>query len=240
MGALPHCTPIFPSLSCWPPTLQSRSHNTSASELAKADSALYPENPQFNSQSIPRTHGMARHGRRGSAPPLPLSVHLGTNSKTRFPSLRPPARRRKSTPSCWDRVQRSGAGSARPSRTPSEGGPLQGQQSSPVPGLPARPPPRPGLLPAAPGVPEGSARGPASPPRPQLPYLQGPPERVEGTVQQQGGPAVAEQPQQLPEQHPSWAGGRGCGLRATWGGSRASRQQRRWLAPIPGARLSQL
>lgn len=68
MGALPHCTPIFPSLSCWPPTLQSRSHNTSASELAKADSALYPENPQFNSQSIPRTHGTARHGTAAGAP----------------------------------------------------------------------------------------------------------------------------------------------------------------------------
>lgn len=100
-------------------------------------------------------------------------------------------------------------------------------------------------LPAAPRP------GPAAPPpasRMQVragwgrPYLEGAPERVEGTVQQQGGPAAAEQPQQLPEQHPSWAGGR-VGARAPGDlgrGSRASRQQRRWLAPIPGARLSQL
>lgn len=38
----------------------------------------------------------------------------------------------------------------------------------------------------------------------------------------------------------SLLGGRGRGLRAIWGRSRASRRHRRWLAPIPGARLSQL
>lgn len=100
---------------------------------------------------------------------------------------------------------------------------------------PHRPPPprvRPGALPAA-------APRPLAVPAAR-PYLHGAPERVESTVQQQGGPATAEQPQKLPEQHPSWAGGRGSGLRATWGRSRASRRQRRWLAPIPGAPPSQL
>lgn len=239
MGALPHCIPISPSLSCWPPTLQSRSHNTSASELAKADSALYQENPQFNSQSVPRTHGTARPpGLRSAAASLRASCHQQQNALPIPPTAGAP---KKVNSILLGPSSALRGWHCSPVPHTQQGGPSPGTATAlPALRLPARPPPRPGLLPAVPGVPEGSARGPASPPRPQLPYLEGPPERVEGTVQQQGGPAAAEQPQQLPEQHPSWAGGRGCGLRATWGGSRASRQQRRWLAPIPGARLSQL
>lgn len=262
MGALPHCIPILPvSLAGHPHYNQG--HTTP--QRRSWQKLIQPFTQKIlNSIRNQYRKPPARHGRRGSPPPLPLSVHLATYSKMRFPTLRPPARRRNSTPSCWDRalrhrVQRSGAGTGRPSRTPffpqhPEGGPCRGQpQPSRLWGRLRDHRPATASSPQRRGCRRGSARGPASPPpRPRRPprpaaasglgrpYLEGPPERVEGTVQQQGGPAVAEQPQQLPEQHPSWADGRGRGLRATWGGSRASRLQRRWLAPIPGARLSQL
>lgn len=186
MGALPHCRPILPvSLAGHPHYNQG--HTT---PQRRSWQKLIQPSTQKILNSIRHQHRKppARHGRWGSAPPLPLSTHLATYSKMRFPTLRPPARRRNSTPSCWDRtlrdrVQRSGAGTARPSRTPSvpqhpAWGALAGDSNSP-PGFgavcattaPPRPPPRGaggagGALPEAPLFPRP---GPAAPRAPQLP-----------------------------------------------------------------------
>lgn len=245
MGALPHCAPVSPGLLLATHiTIKVTQHHSVG--VGKSRSSPLPRKSSI--QLAINTEPP----RRGTTAGAPLGRRLS-------PSISPPPAERASQPSGRGRAEEtqlhragsehsgpsSGSGAARPAHPPCRGGPGRGQRQLSRLWAPCATPAPPRPPPAAPGVPEGLCPRPASPrpapaPRPPRPYLEGAPERVEGTVQQQGGPAAAEQPQQLPEQHPSWAGGRGRGLRATWGGSRASRLQRRWLAPIPGARLSQL
>lgn len=197
--------------------------------MAKADSALYPENPQFNLQSTPKTHGKARPpGLRSAAASFRASCHLQQNApsnplttgapkKLNSILLGPNALGPSSALRGWHRPP---VPHTRCPAAPSEGGPRRGQQQlSRLGGRLRDHRPATASSPQRRGCRRSSARAPLSPapapapPPPAAasglgrPYLEGSPERVEGTVQQQGGPAVAEQPQQLPEQHPSWAGG---------------------------------